>query len=790
MVPCDACMRIKAKAKAVKKKTDVKATKIGEHLFLDTSGPFAPSLKGSKYWGEICDQWTGKTWDSFLKQKSDIPEMVEDLIIKLKAKNFEVKFLRCDNAGEHEEKLQKICHQLGVDLEYVAPHTPQHNGVVERRFVTDRNRAMAMMIGANFSQETQDLLRCEAINTASVLGDILVRQGLSKSAYELFYGKPSPLLPYLVEFGRIGYVTDRTPIKKKWRENSYKCIMVGYGEDHNPDTYRMFNPETREVILSRDVRWAAWSRRTPSADMAEFADPPGVDQPPEPIEVPSTSPTIHVIPPEATAPIGEDETVDTDDDDLALDDSRKTQQPTIVAEPTTTKNTTTTPRKEKAEKAMRLFKHRQYVTRSYAKSQAKQLEPSPKIAEVEPEPTEKQPETVEVPAVPEQQQVHESTCNSAIVSDPGEPRNWKDALSRGWHDPMASECMNFINRKAWMKVERTLVKKLNKKPIGTKWVFKIKNLHDGSQKRKARCVVQGFKQIPGVDYTESFSPVATDSSIRSVIGIFLFMHHMFKDTGGWTLEMFDVEAAFLNADIEQRMFVEWPKGMEELGFITPQDREKYCIELGKTMYGDIGAPIRWMRTISGTLINDMKMKQSDVDPCIFYKHDKTGKLLLLCALFVDDTLITGRKEDVRSFYNDIQKHYNIEILGTLSKHLGITWTWSKSKGETELIATMPQMEKDIIEAAEKVLNKTLKPQPTPGYPGKTLIKNEGEPVNLDEYRSIVGKLLYYMTKVAPEMANACRELSSHMSNPGPLHWKSIERIVGYLKYKDGKGLTL
>ena len=348
---------------------------------------------------------------------------------------------------------------------------------------------MAMMIGANFSQETQDLLRCEAINTASVLGDILVQQGQSKSAYELFYGKPSPLLQYLVEFGHIGYATDRTPIKKKWRENSYKCIMVGYGEDHTPDTYRMFNPNTREVIHSRDVRWAAWTRRPPSADMPEFADPPGIDHPePETIDsnqsTKSPPTTLHIIPTEAPATIGEDETVDNDNDDGELDidnsNPKKIQQTTIVTEPRTP-----TPRKEKAAKAMRLFKNRQYVTRSYAKSQAKQLETSPKIVEIEQEPSEKQAETEEAPKVSERQQVLESTCNTAIVSDPGEPKNWKDALSRGWHDPMASECMNFINRKAWMKVERSLVDKLNRKPIGTKWVFKVKNLHDGLQKRKA-----------------------------------------------------------------------------------------------------------------------------------------------------------------------------------------------------------------------------------------------------------------------------------------------------------------
>ena len=228
LLPCDACMRTKAQAKPVKKTTDTKATYVGERLFLDTSGPFPPSIKGSRYWGKICDQHSGKTWDSFLKKKSQIPETVENLLITLKAKGHKVKYLRCDNAGEHEEKLQKICQQLGVQLEYTSPNTPQYNGVVERRFVTDRNRAMAMMTAANWTDETKNLLRCEAISTASKLGDLLIKPGKMKSAHEEFHGKPSPLIPHLVEFGRIGYVTKRDT-RHDYQKMDRKIGQVHYG---------------------------------------------------------------------------------------------------------------------------------------------------------------------------------------------------------------------------------------------------------------------------------------------------------------------------------------------------------------------------------------------------------------------------------------------------------------------------------------------------------------------------------------------------------------------------------
>jgi hypothetical protein len=76
--------------------------------------------------------------------------------------------------------------------------------------------------------------------------------------------------------------------------------------------------------------------------------------------------------------------------------------------------------------------------------------------------------------------------------------------------------------------------------------------------------------------------------------------------------------------------------------------------------------------------------------------------------------------------------------------------------------------------------KKAKEYATPGTPGKTLRKNEGNMVDLDAYRSIVGKIMYYATKIAPGICNAVRELAGRLSNPGEEHWKALERCVGYL----------
>jgi hypothetical protein len=254
--------------------------------------------------------------------------------------------------------------------------------------------------------------------------------------------------------------------------------------------------------------------------------------------------------------------------------------------------------------------------------------------------------------------------------------------------------------------------------------------------------------------------------------------------------MFDVEAAFLNADLENKQYIEWPQGMDTLGYITDQEKEENCIELQKAMYGNIDSPLRWMKTFSKFLTEILNLEQSKTDPCIFYKK-VNGEVKLLMALYVDDTLCAGTKEMIEWAYKMIETKYKIEKLGKLKKHLGVWWNWKKdSKNEDYLVATMPKMIKEIEEKFTESTGKAAKSAVTPGYPGTSLKKNDGETAKIDEYRSIVGKLMYFMTKIAPEISNAVRELSSHMINPGISHWKALERCVGYLMSSAYEGLAM
>ena len=301
--------------------------------------------------------------------------------------------------------------------------------------------------------------------------------------------------------------------------------------------------------------------------------------------------------------------------------------------------------------------------------------------------------------------------------------------------------------------------------------------------------MKGFHQVPGVDFTESFSPVATQTTIVIVILIALWNEKL-----NWFCEMFDVEAAFLNAELEIPMYLEWPEEMRKLGFINELEEKTKCIKLVRSMYGNVDAALRWMKAFIEVCTNDqLKCKQSAVDPCLLFKHDDEGNLILLIAVYVDDVLIAGRKEDIKMFKEEFKKTYKITDLGNLKRHLGIWFEWIETDdGERAVKMHMDDMATKIVKEYEKLTGGSVKEWKTPGFPSVKLSKpeDESEIINEKEYRSMVGKVMYYVNKVCPVCLSITRELAKYFACPTKLHWKALSRLIGYIKGSIGRGRLL
>ena len=196
MTVCAGCAAAKAKARAVPKTTQEKSTVPGERLFVDISGNYAKSAVGNQYWVMAVDDYTRKRWSYFIKKKSDIGTVIEALLSSLAGAGHKTKYVRCDDAGENTKQLRKVCENRGIKMEFTAPHTPQHNGAVERGFVIVRQRALAMMLSAKLTDEYQGLLWAEAIHTATHLTISTVNSVTKRSPDDMFYGELNPRRPY------------------------------------------------------------------------------------------------------------------------------------------------------------------------------------------------------------------------------------------------------------------------------------------------------------------------------------------------------------------------------------------------------------------------------------------------------------------------------------------------------------------------------------------------------------------------------------------------------------------
>jgi hypothetical protein len=147
------------------------------------------------------------------------------------------------------------------------------------------------------------------------------------------------------------------------------------------------------------------------------------------------------------------------------------------------------------------------------------------------------------------------------------------ACEQVWQDAMTEEYQSILKNDVWDVVPRPEGKSV----VTSKWIYKIKHVVDGSiEKYKARFVARGFSQIEGVDYDETFAPVARYTSIRSIIALVASM--------GWKLHQMDVKTSFLNGEIEEEVYIEQPEG-----FVMHNKKSHVC-RLKKALYGLKQAP--------------------------------------------------------------------------------------------------------------------------------------------------------------------------------------------------------
>lgn len=342
------------------------------------------------------------------------------------------------------------------------------------------------------------------------------------------------------------------------------------------------------------------------------------------------------------------------------------------------------------------------------------------------------------------------------------PRDWQEAKQYPeWRKAMIEEMTALDKNNTW--VLATLPP--NKTVVGCKWVFTVKHNSDGKVERyKARLVAKGYSQTYGVDYDETFAPVAKMNTIRTLVSI--------AANKKWKLFQMDVKNTFLHGDLQEEVYMEIPPG-----FGTQETIGKVC-KLKKSLYGLKQSPGACFGRFKKEVCS-MGYKQSSADHTLFFKHH-LGKITIL-AVYVDDIVITGDDQvEMNWLKKALAKAFEIKDLGCLHYFLGIEVAYG-SEG------IYLSHRKYILDLLNEVGLLHCKPATTPIEQNHQVMADVGEPVDKHQYQRLVGRLIY-LSHTRPGIAYAVSIVSRYMHDPRSGHLNAVNRILRYLKGCPGKGI--
>uniref|UniRef100_A0A2N9IIQ3 CCHC-type domain-containing protein n=1 Tax=Fagus sylvatica TaxID=28930 RepID=A0A2N9IIQ3_FAGSY len=481
--------------------------------------------------------------------------------------------------------------------------------------------------------------------------------------FERLYGTPASYSSLRV-FGCACFVLLQSHEHSKLEPRSRLCCFLGYGIEHKG--YRCWDPISQRLRISRHVvfwehtMFNSLSKFTTCSTPSFFTNP---SLPLFPIS-PADSPTSPLAPPLAVDPV--------------LD---QTPDLPLAAPP--------------------------------ADSPALPQEPAPPVDPVTDQPPLlplRRSDRVRAPPA----HLRDYSCFSAVLSL-HEPHTYREACTNPlWQQAMTEELQALEKTHTWDLVDLPH----GKSAIGCKWVYKIKTKSDGSIERyKARLVAKGYAQEYGIDYEETFAPVARITSVRSLLAI-AAVHQ-------WPLFQMDVKNAFLNGDLTEEVYMQAPPGYSDCP-------DKVCL-LRRALYGLKQAPRAWFAKFS-SIVHQFGFSSSSHDTALFIRRSDKGMILLL--LYVDDMIITGDDHSgISDFKLFLHQQFEMKDLGHLSYFLGL----EVSSDSTGYYLSQAKYASDLLSRAGLTDTKVVS---TPLEMNARLTPLDGTPLSdATLYRQLVGSLV-------------------------------------------------
>ena len=867
-VTCEVCSQTKTQRGDIARTTTTRSDKVGGRIFVDMVGPFPRSSGGNKYAMVLVDDYSRFSWIRFCPNKLH-PTYLTHL------RHFHVKhpitILRSDNEF-NSDILNTFCAENGITQEFTPPHTPEYNGVVERRIAVLRTVAMSYLVNAAFSVKLRGRFWTEAFNHANATVNLWPTEGNANQSPSVLAQLPIRLPSFT--FGSVVYRLSPTVRKSELDIKGRAALYLGESPCHPEGTIRVVDAATQQVFITKDYKGHDNVFMTPTtplddtipwlvpvnwslldSDSLAFLDatlpsPPSlhvddcsgsvlippipgipyVQRPRLPDDPSAPSPAImssdSSLPsqPVSADPSAPSPAIMSSDSSLPSHPVSPTSDPAsspvvtlpdpVTGHPDPRSIRNVAPRKEA--QSLAFGDHHAGASRgkrstfrhNYASLHSTGISAVPPLAHAVAPATREaifldgfSQDTallahLDLPAdlLYEDLTNHVDDPHSDVefgaylsqLPDPSDlqnhsgkiltPKTYKQALASPeaaqWQAAMDAEMQAHADNITWALA----LLPSGKKAVGSRWVFALKLNPDGSVKRfKARLVAQGFTQVEGVDYTETFAPVVALTTVRLLIST--------AAAAKWFLHQMDVETAFLQAPIQEEVYVAQAPGY----FLRDEMGRLYSYRLHKSLYGLKQSPFNWNVAIHEFLTSaDIGFVCNDVDRCLYTKTSPTGQLMIL-TIYVDDLILTGDwTDEIAAFKLALLGRFKIQDLGRLEHCLGFNVHYPKDG--SILLNQVSYIDQLILKFNMQDAFTTATPAVGGIQAYQVTDSQVGEDPSQFPYAQLIGSLNWIAWGSRPDIANAVRLLNKYTNQPSFTHVALAKRVLRYLKGTRDLGL--
>jgi hypothetical protein len=673
-----------------------------------------------------------------------------------------IKYLRTDMGTEFMGPLREYLISNGIVNQTSVAYTHHYPGKAERVHQSVLQSARAMLIGSKLPAEYYT----EALKTAAYLHNRIVHNGAAMTPYEMIYGR-KPDVSNLRVFGCICYAFVSPERRSKLEPSAVKCRLIGYGDDDDiveVQGYKLLRESDRTILYCSSVRFdeeaeiePLESNGTVNDDVADVWNYNDNDL------IYSREDTAHHIAPRPAfiaEPVEGENLMDglrTEPQELEeaqaprpnlleQTNEQHSLEPGIAfyPEPLSSDDSASVPPQWTDEEGDRFLA--EMDERYGSNGTSTQLWESHNVRGLSPE---------DIYAV-----------NTAISEDV--PNSYKDAISSPdsakWVEAMDKEMESINKAKTWILAPIPS----GRRTVKCRWVYKKKLNSEGEViKYKARLVAKGYTQQHGVDFNETYAPVAKFKTIRVLAAI----------AAARNLECYqdDVPTAFLKGDLKEEVWMEQPEGYVK--------HPSHKCHLQKTLYGLKQSPREWNTVLHQYLIG-CGFTSGKADTCLYFKSTSDGPLIV--AIYVDDIISIGRGNSLQEFRKSLHLKFGMDNGSTLTWYLGVRFA---RLSDGSLTLDQSQYLRQKLSEFDHIIGPGGHSTPLPvNY--QIVLDNAKEDM-VDPtfpYRQMLGSLMYAMVGTRPDIAVAVGVLSRFMTAPRRSHCGLLIHVYLYIRSNLNKGL--